>query len=138
NAPCVEVDDREMGMFGVQLVRIQTEACQRAWPVPEHEDVSRGGQLPNQLERGWVGEISGRRALTGACVYVLVKELGHPRRIDPQHVCPERGEELGRPRAGEHPGEVEHPKPGEARSLLPVARAKPDPRLRCHATTLRA
>jgi hypothetical protein len=126
-----------MGMCGVQLVGIETEPSEGAGPVAKHHDV-RGRREPvHLLERGCVAEFGHRGALAGAGVDVLVEELGHPRRVDSQHVRPERGEELGRGRAGDHPCEVEHPNAVGSGPLVTVAKTEPDPGLGGDGAALR-
>lgn len=141
----VEVDDDQAPGAGRQVPGAQSEAVERPRPVPAHDHVGRVDQVV-QLPAGVrVGEVEEAAALAEEGVGGSPRrQVGVPGRIQAQHVGSQGSEEAGAHRAGDHPGEVQHPDArGRQVPAVPAAdrlrrrRVVPDQGLAGHGPSLR-
>ena len=101
----VEADIDKSRPNGLSFVGSETKRLERAGPVTVNQDVTAGDQ------RSQLGK-AGRRLRIESGAALAERRLGGSRFIpgrgvDPENVSAEPGEEAGRGRSGQNPGEIE-------------------------------
>ncbi len=109
-APRVERGDDQPRSTLRQVLRRQAEPVERPGPVAGDDDVGRREQGVERLPLR--AEVQQRRSLAHAGVEVLLRDLREAGRVESEHVRAEVGEGPRGHRAGDDPGQVEHPQAG--------------------------
>ena len=124
-APRRQADHHQAGMPFGQRPRSQPEPLERVRPVPVHQDVGGGEQLVQPGVPAGRAEVEQRAALARQPVVGVQGQLRPVRCVDAEHVRAERAEVPGGHRAGDDPGQVEHPDArGRPRARGPPARRR--------------